>query len=592
MLWMRQTWILVGMAAFGVVGIAATAGAQEASESGGVVLHEYFDPGSVAIDDVAAPSGIDSQPTATAPSAGEPPGLTLDPGGGDVILGPKGPVDDDAKNPPYGPRSPRSGHTKLDDMTSRVDSLNYYSAFSPSVFPYKRNVVQNRVVRTEGAGDYQMRTASGEMTRIPVSSGTAAEDEDTFWGTFLVRADEGRLHPIPSVAPTQRFLRLRTEPDVEAELYRDEADNYYVRIDSDGLIRINALVAAPRFYFDGSFRGEVEWSAFRDVETPPFDEDIRPAAKRVVADIGLSPEMSPDVILDRLIYHFRDFETKELPERYKKGDLYEAISKQQIGVCRHRSLAFVVTAQSLGIPARYVTNEAHAFVEVYWPNGGWRRVDLGGAAQEISYNGDSDDALHDASGKDSFPKPPNYLEELRKMRGESDSEGRSREGDSEASSSDSAGRRSERKREGSSSEEIPEGDPSASSDEEAPMAEAFGSDGETERVEDERTDREKAATTLSLRTSSRTVFRGSNITVYGALREASGSPISEETIFVYFGRVGATETAQMKRIGKAKTDGTGRYHVKVTIPETTGIGRWSMIAVFPGNDTYRRVRAE
>ena len=41
-------------------------------------------------------------------------------------------------------------------------------------------------------------------------------------------------------------------------------------------------------------------------------------------------------------------------------------------------IAFLVTAQSLGIPTRMVLNEAHAWVEVH-DGVLWRRIDLGGA---------------------------------------------------------------------------------------------------------------------------------------------------------------------------------------------------------------------
>ena len=50
------------------------------------------------------------------------------------------------------------------------------------------------------------------------------------------------------------------------------------------------------------------------------------------------------------------------------------------GVCRHRAYAFLVTAQSLGIPTRLVENEAHAWVEVH-DGTLWRRIDLGGAGR-------------------------------------------------------------------------------------------------------------------------------------------------------------------------------------------------------------------
>ena len=43
------------------------------------------------------------------------------------------------------------------------------------------------------------------------------------------------------------------------------------------------------------------------------------------------------------------------------------LALSQKGVCRHRAFAFLVTALGLGIPARMVINEAHAWVEVLDP---------------------------------------------------------------------------------------------------------------------------------------------------------------------------------------------------------------------------------
>ena len=40
----------------------------------------------------------------------------------------------------------------------------------------------------------------------------------------------------------------------------------------------------------------------------------------------------------------------------------------------------MITANALGIPTRLVENEAHAFVEVWFPERSWQRIDLGGAA--------------------------------------------------------------------------------------------------------------------------------------------------------------------------------------------------------------------
>ncbi len=51
-------------------------------------------------------------------------------------------------------------------------------------------------------------------------------------------------------------------------------------------------------------------------------------------------------------------------------------------MCRHRAFAFLVTALGIGVPARMVVNEAHAWVEVS-DSKLWHRIDLGGAASNL-----------------------------------------------------------------------------------------------------------------------------------------------------------------------------------------------------------------
>jgi hypothetical protein len=619
--------ISTGFAAVGILAMGmATADAQEQSRRGGVVLHEYFEPSRVpasASDGSAAGPGATSTPSRRSPNAGGPPGLTLNPQPGDLILGPDGPVDGAARRPPYGPRSPRSGSSKLDDKTSRVDNLDYHSAFDPSVFPYKRNVSQSRVV--EEGGDYRITNDSERMERLSIASGGASANEDTFWGTFLIDAEAGTFHPIPSVSPDQRFLQVETEPEAGVEFFRDGADNHYVRLQQEGLVRINAKIAAPRFYFAGRLEGDPGWQAFADREMPPLSDDVRSVARDVVRHIGVSSEMSPKVVLERMIRHYRDFETKQLPDEYNSGDLYTAISKQQIGVCRHRSLAFVVTAQAFGIPARYITNEAHAFVEVYWPPAGWRRIDLGGAAREIGYQGGRNDTLHDASDDDPFPQPESYREEMRRMRGQNSGsdKGTTSAGNDPAGSdgkdAGDAGISSDRTRSGRR-EESPSDEKSASESSSPENRSPKPDAGEPEPSPEQTADQQSAsedvsnrnfqradarqrdgsqsspeqtgrATRLSFQADAREVFRGSDLTVYGRLYTVDNEPVANRTVEVRFGRVGAAPE-NMETIGSVEADADGRFRSTVKVPETTGIGRWSIVAVFPGDERFGRATAK
>jgi hypothetical protein len=82
-----------------------------------------------------------------------------------------------------------------------------------------------------------------------------------------------------------------------------------------------------------------------------------------------------------MVAYFRAFTPSEEPPRGHE-DVYLDLALSQKGVCRHRAFAFLVTALGLGIPARMVVNEAHAWVEVQGERL-WQRIDLGGAAGAI-----------------------------------------------------------------------------------------------------------------------------------------------------------------------------------------------------------------
>src|SRR5262249_50796144 len=100
------------------------------------------------------------------------------------------------------------------------------------------------------------------------------------------------------------------------------------------------------------------------------------------------------------------------------GDVYLDLAYSKRGVCRHRAFAFVLTANAAGIPARYVTNEAHAFVEVRVPDRGWIRIDLGGAASELEVANASEKAIYRPRAPDPSPRPERYGESYTRLRGD------------------------------------------------------------------------------------------------------------------------------------------------------------------------------
>ena len=109
----------------------------------------------------------------------------------------------------------------------------------------------------------------------------------------------------------------------------------------------------------------------------PLPDNVARDAAVVRAAIGVSRAMRPRDAIAKLVDYFRGFtDSAETPA--PRGSVYLDLALSKKGVCRHRAFAFLITAQSLGIPARLVENEAHAWVEIH-DGTLWRRIDLGGA---------------------------------------------------------------------------------------------------------------------------------------------------------------------------------------------------------------------
>ncbi|MBX3231837.1 MAG: transglutaminase domain-containing protein [Labilithrix sp.] len=184
---------------------------------------------------------------------------------------------------------------------------------------------------------------------------------------------------IPTVGPGTRVLHARAgigTQDVRFTLYKDGAENWFIEGDTTARVRLVMQLAIARSAFGGEF-GNPTRAELRAV--PPLPSNVQASAVVVQKKIGVSRSMPPRDIVTKLVAYFRAFQDSA-DEPKGQSDIYLDLALSQKGVCRHRSFAFLITALSLGIPARVVINEAHAWVEV---NDGhaWRRIDLGGAGR-------------------------------------------------------------------------------------------------------------------------------------------------------------------------------------------------------------------
>jgi hypothetical protein len=110
---------------------------------------------------------------------------------------------------------------------------------------------------------------------------------------------------------------------------------------------------------------------------------VKSAALGVARTLGVADALRPRDAVAALVEHFRRFTPSPKRPSSRGLLLYRDLALTARGICRHRAYAFMITALGLGIPTRYVMNEAHAWVEVF-DGELWHRIDLGGAAEQLS----------------------------------------------------------------------------------------------------------------------------------------------------------------------------------------------------------------
>ncbi|AUX30130.1 MULTISPECIES: transglutaminase family protein [Sorangium] len=257
-----------------------------------------------------------------------------------------------------------------DRDTRRPNIERYDDPFSPATAPFKRLQAYDAV-----RADYSLVVRDRSLKAVEVGGKVAAGDE-AFYGDIAVDLVPNEPVRIPTVGPDTRLVRVHVNPDTPVVVLRDGADNWFVRGTKSARVRLIVQLAIARATFGSDF-AEVDWGKLAPYR-PPQEPSHEAAFKQVAQAIGISTAMRPREVVQKMVEYFRSFAPSDDPPK-GYGDIYLDLALSRKGVCRHRAFAFLVTALHIGIPARMVVNEAHAWVEVF-DGSLWHRIDLGGAA--------------------------------------------------------------------------------------------------------------------------------------------------------------------------------------------------------------------
>jgi hypothetical protein len=309
-------------------------------------------------------------------------------------------------------RVPHSENFRSDRQTSLDAGLDYYEAFNPAIAPFKRVLALDATRldvdgKTPVLGVYDARRTSVSV-EAPDAPPPDARPRDRFQGEVDLDFHDDRSQRLPSVSPESRILGMATTPHVAVRVERDGADNFFLRAEGElpeGPVHVSFLTDAPRAYF-GALVPRVPLRALTS-EVPPLAPSIARRALHFAAQLGITRQSDLRSAIEALTKHFRAFVESSTPPQ-NTGDLYLDLVRGSKGLCRHRAYGFVVTAHALGIPARFVQNEAHSWVEVKLEGSGFLRIDLGGAAHGLTAHNLHDQPSYVPAQPDTLPRPEAY----------------------------------------------------------------------------------------------------------------------------------------------------------------------------------------
>lgn len=518
-----------------LLAIAVPALAQQAPS--GPVLHEYipYDPtAETELGVVTTEGGFDVEKLTNSGKITAP-----DPGR---------PITD--KTPLYGNKSSVPDKFVPDRDTRRVDHLPYDDPFRPRLAPFKRLMAFDTV-----DSDYSLRVDSPKRTKVDVGveklKGVPSyKMSDTFYADVALELHAGDPIRIPSAIGGNVVKRAHLSPSVGYRIERDGADNLFIVGDGSGKARLVMEIEAARDSFGGAdILGD--WSDLLRMPVSVLPANVQKAADEFVTkDLKIDKASStPRDVVHALVRYFREFKESEDPPP-NTGDIFLDLVRAKKGVCRHRAFGFMITALSLKIPARFVNNEAHAWVEV-GDGALWHRIDLGGAGRTLDDKTERPEKEQPpySSPDDPYSWPPGATKGTDLL---------------PPSTSTSPGGSSTGGGGGGGSTPPPTPPtPTASASSTAPTA-------------------PPSKVTLTIPGAPTDdpleTLRGKPFTVKGRVVDAGGAPCKSAHVDLKI----SSNTAGEVAIGSLSTDADGNYEGKVSIPSSAKPAEYTVIATTPG----------
>ena len=285
-------------------------------------------------------------------------------------------------NPPTKPgdlgynSSDPSQRSRIPSRNGNGSNVTCFAVFDPALLHLKRYSAYDAIHE-----DYTASIADPTLYPLELS---ATQHEYVFRGTLLLTGVTDRPIAIPSVAPDANIITYTTAPEISLEFFKDGADNFYVKPQQKqaGIAAmLTFTTSADASYFMFYIPDDLTLDDIPETvkHTPPAA--VYSKARLIIDELGLTGEKNLKTIVSTLKAYFSNFTEGDIPSEEEEPDSYLATARAKHGACYVRSFAFFITANAIGMPCRLITNECHAFVELYIPSREWIRLDLGGLGE-------------------------------------------------------------------------------------------------------------------------------------------------------------------------------------------------------------------
>ncbi len=279
-----------------------------------------------------------------------------------------------------------SGSLSVELRSNFQTTCDDYRIFILDKIEYKSSIITCSLQFIQSSSAYkEVSVVSDSVQNLNVQS-ILENNSHAVVGAFKSTLDKNHYYPLPDLGSVMaNNLTIYSEDSSALSFYWHASyQQYYCKVSQTTEVHF-FYVCYLRDHYDAQHSNLLEPLKSSNLLSSKLRNACKEALqKESKLNFLWDTTLTLNKKLTELITYCRNFENSALTS--KEGtdlDILLRIISEKKGFCCHRAEAFVLLAQYLGIPARAIYNEQHAFCEIPYGNSDepqWNSIDLGGAS--------------------------------------------------------------------------------------------------------------------------------------------------------------------------------------------------------------------